>query len=629
MVTKVMQTPLSSPPPFGATAAPAHGEETKLHARGRVSHFYSLRTKLLIAASALVVVPGMIFALLAFSSARRALEASIGRQLAEVAHDAADDIETQIDAAHDSLIAWARQEVMRDLLVGDVDKRVSRFLASLHDSNSAYQRVRALAIDGTVIAASRPEDVGRAASGSSWLAAVSAGDDVFVAPKANAVEPTILLVTPIRHPDDARRVIGALALDLDWEEIDKILERLRGNLRALGAEIDLVVVDGDGAPINAIGRTEVLALVHDGVRAAHWDRLADRLQRPGREGFVYEPAAAALVGFAPLELRERGWTALAIQPASEAFAPVAAMLRRWILALALIFVLAGMAAMVMARRMVRPLQHLTAATRVIGAQAAPAPVRVETRDEIGELARSFNAMSLRLDRAQRELLNAAKFALIGELAAGIAHEVRTPLSVLRSSAQVLARSLPDASASQIELAEGMIEEVDRLDRVIEGLLQLARPQLPRLEPTDLNELLARACDFTEHSLKQKRIALAPQLAAGLPPALCDGAQIYQVALNLLVNATHFAPPGSEVTVRTLGRDGLVGFEIVDHGPGISAEAQQHIFTPFYTTRPGGTGLGLALVDRIVKSHQGAVTVRSQPGRGAAFRVMLPIAAEES
>src|SRR5207244_2228827 len=171
------------------------------------------------------------------------------------------------------------------------------------------------------------------------------------------------------------------------------------------------------------------------------------------------------------------------------------------------------------------------------------PVEVRSRDEIGQLAAAFNTMTAELKCAQDDLLTASKFAFVGEVAAGVAHEVRTPLGILRSSAQILGRSMPAADPEGPELVRMIIEEVDRLDRVVAGLLELARPHEPLIEPTALAPVLARA-------------------------------------------------PG---------------------------------FTPFFTLRKGGTGLGLALVQRVVQAHQGTVSVDSAVGRGTTFRVELPVA----
>jgi two-component system sensor histidine kinase HydH len=316
-----------------------------------------------------------------------------------------------------------------------------------------------------------------------------------------------------------------------------------------------------------------------------------------------------------------------LEPLAEAYWPVHEMQRRLVVVLGAVLLVALGIASYLAERMSRPLRALTRATYEIAhTGATPPAVETRARDEIGALAASFNAMTAALRGAQDDLLTAAKFAFIGEVAAGVAHEVRTPLGILRSSAQMLGRAVRSDAARAGELAAMMIEEVDRLDRVVDGLLELARPHQPVMEPTALEAVLARALDFAAGQARDKDIALRRALAPALPPARCDPELIYQVALNLIVNALQILPRGGTITVRTepAGPD-HVAFVVEDDGPGIAPDLHDRIFTPFHSGRPGGTGLGLALVQRVVQAHQGAVSLTSAVGRGAAFRVTLPIA----
>jgi signal transduction histidine kinase len=255
---------------------------------------------------------------------------------------------------------------------------------------------------------------------------------------------------------------------------------------------------------------------------------------------------------------------------------------------------------------------------------------VRSRNEVGQLTESFNKMTTELKRSQEETLSAAKFAFAGELAAMVAHEVRTPLTVMRSSAQMLAHSASRPS-DNAELVETIVAEVDRVERVVTGLIQLARPLAQRLEPTPLGEVLSRAADFAAAHAERQGIRIACEAGAAVPQrALCDPEQIYQVVLNLVVNAVQALPAGGNVWLRMLAESsGSVGFEVEDDGPGLPAEIRERIFQPFVTGRDGGTGLGLAFVDRIVKAHRGRVAVRSEPGKGTVFEVRLPMAEEAS
>jgi signal transduction histidine kinase len=249
-------------------------------------------------------------------------------------------------------------------------------------------------------------------------------------------------------------------------------------------------------------------------------------------------------------------------------------------------------------------------------------------DEIGTLAAAINRMSVALQRAERELVDAAKFAFVGELAAGVAHEVRTPLGVLRSSAQLLERSLTTKDEEARELCEILRAEVDRIERVVSELLELGRPRTLRVERTPLGPLLFRAADFVEAQAREKGVSLFRHPAGAEPHALCDPDLVYQVALNLLVNAVQILPAGGVVEARTLPpSNGYVGFEVRDDGPGMTEEVRAHIFEPFFTRRNGGAGLGLTFVQRVVNEHRGRVSVDTAPGRGTVFRVELPSAEE--
>ncbi|MGH2617686.1 MAG: ATP-binding protein, partial [Thermomicrobiales bacterium] len=248
------------------------------------------------------------------------------------------------------------------------------------------------------------------------------------------------------------------------------------------------------------------------------------------------------------------------------------------------------------------------------------------RDEIGTLTAAFNRMAADLSRAERELVDAAKFAFVGELAAGVAHEVRTPLGVLRSSAQLLERSLALKDDESRELLRLLQDEVDRIERVVSSLLELGRPREMRPEPSPLGQILFRAIDFVDAQARQKHITIRRHAVDPDPVILCDSELIYQVALNLLVNALQILPDGGAIDVGLLPvHDGTAGFEVRDDGPGMTDEVRRRVFEPFFTRRVGGAGLGLTFVQRVVQEHYGRIAVESAVGGGTVFRITLPLA----
>src|SRR5262249_36404367 len=342
-------------------------------------------------------------------------------------------------------------------------------------------------------------------------------------------------------------------------------------------------------------------------------------------GYI-DSTAGMLVGHAKLPDDLPPWTVVVAEPLSNAFAPARRMTKLLATALAGIVLVALAVALFAARRVTRPLAELTGAAEAVGRGARPAAIAlVRSRDEIGTLTAAFNRMAADLKRAERELVDAAKFSFVGELAAGVAHEVRTPLGVLRSSAQLLERSLEVKDDESRELLRLLRDEVDRIERVVSALLELGRPREMRPEPSPLSQILFRAVDFVDAQARRKHIAIRRRALDPDPVILCDPDLIYQVALNLLVNAVQILPDGGSIAVGLLPtRDGYTGFDVPDDGRGMTDGVRARIFEPFFTRREGGTGLGLTLVQRVVQEHRGRVSVESEMGRGTVFRVNLPV-----
>jgi signal transduction histidine kinase len=256
-------------------------------------------------------------------------------------------------------------------------------------------------------------------------------------------------------------------------------------------------------------------------------------------------------------------------------------------------------------------------------------VPVRSDDELGALAAAFNRMASDLGRAQRELVEAEKFAFVGELAAGVAHEIRTSLGVLKSSSQLLDHSLAkDANAEVRELAQMVQEEVARLGGVVDELLTLKPVRAPRLEPGPLSPLLARAVELVAPAARAKNLRIVQARPPGEEPLVAREPElILRVIVNLIVNAVQAHPGNGTIEVAWLEpRDGHGGFAVRDDGPGIPEALRERIFEPFVTGRPGGIGLGLTFVKRVVHEHRGRIHVASSPAEpGARVRVELPLA----
>jgi signal transduction histidine kinase len=224
-----------------------------------------------------------------------------------------------------------------------------------------------------------------------------------------------------------------------------------------------------------------------------------------------------------------------------------------------------------------------------------------------------------------ELEESRRLATLGSFAAAIAHDIRTPLASVQMNVQILRGKvrLPDDDMEHFDIA---LEELARLNGSIADLLDYAKPVRLVAAPLEVREVADDAARGIAPVLFERKVSLELDLAAGLPPVRADAQRLRQVLLNLLDNAAKASQPGSAVVLRGAAADGgRVAIEIADRGKGISPLDLPRIFEPFYTTRPDGTGLGLAIVQKIVRAHSGDVVVRSAPGQGSSFTVLLPAA----
>jgi signal transduction histidine kinase len=252
-------------------------------------------------------------------------------------------------------------------------------------------------------------------------------------------------------------------------------------------------------------------------------------------------------------------------------------------------------------------------------------------DEIGELGRHFNEMVLQLrqgraeiERLHREQLTRAEhLATLGELAAGLAHEIRNPLSGIAGAIEIIVQDLPPESLRR-DVLEEVRREVKRINAILSDLLVYARPQPPQLVLADLNSTAERAVRLAREQIRSRPIEIRFSPLASPGPVFHDPAQIEQVLLNLLLNGIQAIPESGTIEVKLVLESCCASVSVADTGRGISPEDLPRIFGPFFTTKDRGTGLGLSLAKGIVEDHRGRIQVASAPDHGTTFTVRLPI-----
>ncbi|MGA7322821.1 MAG: ATP-binding protein [Candidatus Sulfotelmatobacter sp.] len=257
-------------------------------------------------------------------------------------------------------------------------------------------------------------------------------------------------------------------------------------------------------------------------------------------------------------------------------------------------------------------------------------------DEIGDLGRKFNYMMQQLresreeiDRLHRTQMSRAEhLATLGEMATGLAHEIRNPLAGIAGVVEIVGRDLPSTSPARAVIKDDRLE-IAQINRIVTDLLETARPHPPQIRLSNLNTTVEHAVMLARQQVLSKPIKIELHKAPDLPEVEHDSDQIHQVLLNLLLNAVQAVTGAGTVNVEIGSQDGFASVAVSDTGRGISSEHLSNIFRPFYTTKGNGTGLGLSLARRIVEEHHGRIEVHSIVGTGSKFTVLLPFHAPSS
>jgi signal transduction histidine kinase len=444
---------------------------------------------------------------------------------------------------------------------------------------------------------------------------------------------------PILSPTD--ETIGVVVLVVKRDALVNTILPIRVGETGHG-----MLMDTQGTPLICPVLPPTAHLIHDSlVRLVARDEplwlVADDDAHGGRDSIVGAAPVRFSHRLSPLSLGGTRWIAFVRQPPDETYAPIYALLVTvGMIGFGLVVVLASLG-FVVGRKITGPiltlrreadaLRHevatLAAAPAVPVADAVPARKDVRTGDELEDLARTFYAMrsalegSLRTIKAQQEeLIRREKLASVGQLLAALAHDIRNPLGVIRSSAQLVLEEHQSPAVKQ-EVARYIIEEVDRLAHRINDFLRYARQKPP--EPR-----VIRASALAGSALAQWR-------AQGVPDGIAvetsygesdewidvDPEQVKEALVNLLVNAREAMPAGGRLSVRTGRVNGTaVEIEVADTGCGIAPGHLERIFEPFYTTKEYGTGLGLTNVKRLIQDNGGTLTVSSEVGTGSRFIV---------
>jgi len=292
----------------------------------------------------------------------------------------------------------------------------------------------------------------------------------------------------------------------------------------------------------------------------------------------------------------------------------------------------------LATRIVKPIKYLVYGSQQLAKGDLTYRVKLKSKDEIGELGETFNYMASSLkerdDRikqfAQREIMKSQRLASLGQLAAGVAHEINNPLGAILIYSNLLLEDIHEKGPLRHNLKR-IVHETNRCTEIVKGLLQFARKTEPRMEPSDVNELLNDVFSVVEKQAQFQNIAVSKNLSPELPTVMADKGQIRQVFMNIILNAAEALNGKGDIILATrlASTDHFIEIEFTDNGPGIPSEDLDRVFEPFFTTKDMGTGLGLSISYGIIERHKGSIFVKSEPSKGTTFVIRLPAKGEET
>lgn len=593
----------------------------------------TLRRILLLVFVLLGLLPSAVLSWLSFSRTRDAMTREIQQSLAIQAQAIQSDIDQLLFERFENAVVWRRSELMEDLRLGDVDKRVTNYLVGLQQGyGDVYAELECVDAQGKVLASSLSSRIGTPArevddARVSISTALSGDVATLALPKADSLDARAPLLIQVAIPSSfaASGVARAqLRMALNVAPIARLLDAAAQDRRVI------IVVDPQGRWVAGSSRLRQLPLPDSQARAL--TRAIAQGSDAGtldRSPWLDEPALMGRASAVPMPgFGGSGWTTMVFEPVDEALAPVSRMATIFASLFAIVLVATLAAATWIASAMSSPIAALTQRTRRQQQGLPPVAGGGQSMSFIAEvhvLASAYDEMILSLEASRRELVQASKMAMLGELGAVLAHEVRTPLGILRSSAQILMRNT-GLGADGLELMRFIESETERLNTLVSTLLETARP--PQISPInlDLHELIARCVQM--HDLKrmsefegQQSIRL--ELNASSAQVFADPQQLQQVFFNLLSNAAEAAGDSGLVAMATIDSPGGICIECDDSGPGVPSALENAIFDPFVSRRAGGFGLGLAVVRQIITAHDGTIRVGKSRWGGARFTICLP------
>lgn len=546
----------------------------------------SIRQLLLLAFLLAGLLPAMLVSFLSFYQARIALKSEISHDLQTLSNTVASNVESMLFERFHNVHSWSELAIMQEIQIGDIDKRLATFLQELVISyGGIYQKIEVVDTNNVIVASSVPKNLGLTTQPFATWFQVSIGQKTIDVYPIETHQTASLAISKAILSPDAGKVQGRLIAYFNWQLVlDKLNQSVQDSTAA-------ALFDEQN---HAIASTRNWAKIH----AEHGMHANSTFSGSTSPKWRVEIEKLHSVAVAPVH--RLGYVFLALLITTLVFAT---------------FLVTPIAKAVTA-----PLSQLTHFVRNFFLdQTSQLPTSGPA--EVQELSSAFKKMISELETSQKNLERAAKLAVVGEMAAAMSHEVRTPLGILRSSANVLQRE-PQLSKEGHEVLGFIISETERLNNLVSSLIDAARPRLPAFTEVNLSALAIKCIAMLSAQAQTKNVQLDCHADQDYL-IKADSEQMTQVLMNLLINAIQMLPNHGKVEVGITALQDTIQLTISDNGPGIPAGSQAQIFEPFFTQRAGGVGLGLAVVRQIVHAHQGEISYSPSQQGGAQFTITLP------
>lgn len=546
----------------------------------------SIRQLLLLAFLLAGLLPAMLVTFLSFYQTRAVLKKEITRDMQTLSATVANDIERMMSERFRNVQSWGQLSIMQALKDNDADKRLSVFLTdSANSYDNIYHEIYVENLQGRIVASSQPKKVGQFSDNKSvWFVTRLSNKAVTI----YKIKQNFLAISQEVFDENTNIGIGKLVVEFNWDSVQSSLNN------AIKKPTSAALLDA---------QNNVLAAT------SNWDEV--------QSGY----GMAAISQLSP-ESPVPNWKVQVEKLHSVAVAPVHRLGYIFLVLLVVTLLLAVLLVRPIAQAITHPITQLTQFVRGFSHQTEAKPPQ-SGPPEVRELSAAFETMTEDLVKSQEKLMRAAKLAVVGEMAAAMSHEVRTPLGILRSSADVLKRE-KGLSAEGKEVLTFINAETERLNKLVSTLIDAARPRPPVFVEVNLAELVASTLAMLRSQAQTNKVTITFDEPAQPVTALVDADQMTQVMMNLVMNAIQVLPSGGKIWVRLTHVAHQAIIEVMDDGEGISVEHQAQIFEPFFTKRTGGVGLGLAVVRQIIHAHGGEISYQASQMNGAQFTITLPI-----